>query len=80
MMINFEVSSQGVTLTDPHKRTFSKKSFDVKFITYVARVRYVYKKVPKLTITCFVFMLETILLLLFVRVENLTVMSSWRER
>lgn len=39
MLISFEISSQGLVLIDPHKRMFSRKTFDVKLITYVARIR-----------------------------------------
>ena len=82
MLISFEISSQGVTLVDPHKRTFSRKAFDVKLITYVARIRYVSIKALS-TVHCFIFLLfmsEITSLLLCVRAGNLTAMSLWKQR
>lgn len=38
-LVDFEISTQGLTIIDSQKRIFSKKIFDVKSITYVARIR-----------------------------------------
>ena len=38
-LVDFEVSSAGLGVTDPNKRLFSRKNFSVKHITYVVRIR-----------------------------------------
>lgn len=38
-LVDFEVSSAGLGVTDPNKKLFSKKNFSVKHITYVVRIR-----------------------------------------
>jgi len=38
-LVEFEVSSLGLSITDPQKKLFSRKNFNVKNITYVVRIR-----------------------------------------
>lgn len=40
-LVDFEVSTAGLSVTDPQKRLFSRKNFGVKYITYVVRIRYI---------------------------------------
>lgn len=39
-LVEFEVTGSGLTITDQQKRMFTRKSFTVKNITYVVRIRY----------------------------------------
>ena len=39
-LVEFEVSFSGISITDPQKRLFSKKNFNVKNITYVVRIKW----------------------------------------
>ncbi len=38
-LVEFEVTSTGMSITDPQRRMFSRKTFAVKNITYVVRIR-----------------------------------------
>ena len=38
-LVDFDVTPEGIFLTDPQKKVFNKKSFPVKNITYIVRIR-----------------------------------------
>lgn len=40
-LVEFDISSSGISLTDPQKKFFGRKHFSSKIITYVLRIRYV---------------------------------------
>ena len=50
-LVDFEVSTAGLSVTDPQKRLFSRKMFGIKYITYVVRIRYIlcFVQIPLVT-------------------------------
>lgn len=83
-LVEFDISPSGIHLTDPQKKFFGRKHFSSKTITYVLRIRCVYKEYCNVVMNndydLSVSFVETILHLLLRKVGNSTAMSSWRLR